>query len=74
MLRKEETISFPCRKAFSALLCKAPTSKDRKRAGGATTFRLQNDIFMTSVTFYENEDYLKEGGEGHGLKVNVLVE
>jgi hypothetical protein len=74
MLRRDETISFPFREAFSDPPRRGRTSNDTRRAGVATTVRLENDVFMTSVTFYENEDSLKEGGEAHGLKANALVE
>jgi hypothetical protein len=59
MLRREKVIPFPHRKAFSGLPCKAPTSNDMKSAGGVPTLTLENGTFMTSITFYENEEYPK---------------
>ena len=37
---------------------------------GVTTLRLQNDIFMTSITFYKKEGYQKKkekGKDGRGI-------
>jgi hypothetical protein len=41
-----------------------------KNVGGVTMLRLQNDIFMKSITFYDDD----ETEEEFCLKVNVLVE